>query len=249
MLGAIAVILKYLWFIAIPVGLLGIILFKWRKAHVLAEKGVALHEANAAYRVIAIAVVACAGGIGLTQLAGDINSPFFLYSGNLENTYVVAGKGVLGLFWLGLLVWVWGSQQFVTYARLILPRRAMVLLPLAKPAATLMAVIGLSLLVFYQGNRVPFAIVNQSPQAIEWVALLHEDARYRIDHIPQQQPTIHNVPVNGGGDFKIQYKLQDSDSTWQAAVPFTISEFSMGFVQLVFNQDGKLHIADRRLLR
>ncbi len=245
-----AIILKYLWFIVIPLGLAGVILFRMRKADVLAEKGVSSDEANAAYRVIAAAVVATAGGIGLVQFAGGIGSPFFLYSGNLNNGYVVAGKLVLGLFWLGFLIWVWSSRQFVTYAKLILPRKATkLLLPLAKPFATVAVMIGLSFLIFFQANRVPFAILNQSPQSIEWIAVIHQDTRYRIDEIPQQKPTIHNVPLNGSGAFKIHYKLKDSDSTWQAAVPFTISEFSMGFVQLVFNQDGKLHIFDRRVLR
>jgi hypothetical protein len=45
------------------------------------------------------------------------------------------------------------------------------------------------------------------------------------------------------------YKLKDDDNAWQAAIPFSISEFSMGFVQLVFNRDGKLQITDHRFLR
>lgn len=249
MLDAVAIVLKYLWFLVIPLGLVGVTLFKRRNAGVLAEKGVSSSEASAAYRVIAAALVVTAGGIGLVQLAGAIDSPFFLYSGNLGNVYVVAGKLVLGLFWLGLLVWAWGSRQFVTYARLMLPRKASGLLPLAKPFASLVAVIGLSLLIFYQGNRVSFAVLNLSPQSIEWVAVIHEDSRYRIDAIPHQQQTVHSVPLNGSGVFKIQYKLKDTDNIWQAAVPFPISEFSMGFVQLVFNRDGKLHVTDHRLLR
>lgn len=249
MLDAVAIVLKYLWFMVIPLGLVGVALFKRRNAGVLAEKGVSGNEANAAYRVIAAALVVTAGGIGLVQLAGGIDSPFFLYSGNLNNVYVVAGKLVLGLFWLGLLVWAWGSRQFVTYARLMLPQKASALLPLARPFASLAAVIGLSLLIFYQGNRVSFAILNLSPESIEWVAVIHEDSRYHIDAIPQQQQTVHSVPLNGSGAFKIQYKLKDKDNTWQAAIPFSISEFSMGFVQLVFNRDGKLHVTDHRLLR
>jgi len=249
MWDTVAVILKYLWFIVIPIGLMGVTLFKVRKDSVLSDKGVSSAEANAAYRMIAFAIVATAGGIGLAQLAGGIGNPFFLYSGNLSNGYVVAGKVVLGLFWLGLLVWTWGSRQFVTYAKLVLPRRARVLLPLAKPFSSLVAVIGLSFLVFYQGNRVPFAIFNLSHQPIEWVSIIHQNDSYRINDISQQKPTIRNVPLNGSGTFKIQYKLKDSDSTWQAKIPFSISEFSMGFVQLVFSRDGKLRIADHRLLR
>lgn len=249
MWDAVAIVFKYLWFIVIPIGLVGVSLFKMRNANALSEKGVSSNEANAAYRVIAIAVVTTAGGIGLVQLVGDIDSPFFLYSGNLNNVYVVAGKLVLGLFWLGLLVWAWSSSQFVTYAKLILPRKANALLTLAKPFASLVAIIGLSFLVFYQGNRVSFAILNLSPESIEWIAVIHQDSRYHIDDIPQQEQTIHSVPLNGSGAFRIQYKLKDSDNTWQAAIPFTISEFSMGFVQLVFNRDGKLHITDHRLLR
>jgi len=249
MWDVVAIFLKYLWFIVIPVGLISVTLFKLRNANVLAEKGVSNSEANAAYRVIAAAIVVTASGIGLVQLAGGINSPFFLYSGNLGNDYVVAGKAVLGLFWLGFLAWVWGSNQFTTYAKLILPRKAGVLLPLAKPFASLVVVLGLSLLIFYQGNRVPFAILNLSGQAIERIAILHQDNRYRIDEIPQQKSIVRSIPLNGSGSFKIQYKLKDSDKTWQGAIPFTISEFSMGFVQLVFSRDGKLHVLDHRLLR
>lgn len=249
MLDAVAVAVKYLWFIVIPIGIVGLTLFKMRKADVLSEKGVSSDEANAAYRVTGAAVVATAGCIGLVQFAGGINNPFFLYSSNLDNAYVVAGKLVLGLFWLGLLVWAWGSRQFVTYAKLILPRRANALLPLAKPAASLAALVGLSLLIFYKGNRVPFAILNLSPQPLEWIAVIHQDSHHRIDGIPHQEQTIRSVPLNGSGAFKIQYKLKDSDNTWQAAAPFPISEFSMGFVQLMFNRDGKLHVTDHRLLR
>lgn len=249
MSDAVAIVLKYLWFIVIPIGLVGVTVFKLRKANVLSEKGVSSSEANAAYRVIAAAVVVTAAGIGLVQLAGGIDSPFFLYSGNLNNVYVIAGKLVLGLFWLGLLVWAWGSRQFVTYAKLVLPRKANALLPLAKPFASLVAIIGLSFLIFYQGNRVSFAILNLSSQSIEWIAVIHQDSRYRIDAIPQQQQTVHSVPLNDSGAFKIQYKLKDDDNAWQAAIPFSISEFSMGFVQLVFNRDGKLQIIDHRFLR
>lgn len=249
MWDTVAFILKYLWFIVIPLGLIGVTLFKIRKANVLSEKGVSSHEANAAYRVIAVAVVFTAGGIGLVQWVGGINSPFFLYSGNLDNAYVVAGKVVLGLFWLGFLGWVWGSRQFVTYAKLVLPRKAIVLLPLAKPFASLVACAGLGLLMFYHANRVPFAISNLSPQTIEWIAIIHQDNRYLIDAIGKQNPTVISVPMKGSGAFKIQYKLKDGNSTLQAAIPFTISEFSMGFVQVVFNRDGTLQIADRRLLR
>ena len=244
-----AIILKYLWFIVIPLGLIGLILFKIRKASVLTEKGVSSAEADAAYRVIAAAIVLTAGGIGLAQLAGGIANPFFLYSGNLHNHYVVAGKVVLGLFWLGLLVWAWGSRQFMTYARLILPRKARVLLPLAKPFASLVAAVGLSFLAFYQGNRVPFAILNLSNHAIERIAIIHQNNRYPIDGIPQQTPIVRSIPLNGSSAFKIQYKLKDSDKTWQAVIPFTISEFSMGFVQLIFSRDGKLRVMDHRLLR
>ena len=249
MWGTVAIILKYLWFIVIPIGLIGVTLFKMRKASVLSEKGVSSAEANTAYRVIAAAVVLTAGGIGLAQQAGGINSPFFLYSGNLSNHYVVAGKVVLGLFWIGLLVWAWGSSQFMTYAKLLLPRKLSFLLPLAKPFASLVAVIGLSLLMFYQGNRVPFAILNLSDKSIERIAIIHQDKLYRIDGIPTQKPIIRSVPLNGSGTFNIQYKLKDSDQTWRAAIPFTISEFSMGYVQLVFGRDGKLRVADHRLLR
>lgn len=244
-----AIVLKYLWFIVIPIGLIGLALFKLRKASVLSQKGVSSTEANAAYWMIAVSIVVTAGGIGLAQLMGGINNPSFLYSGNWGNGYVVAGKVVLGLFWIGLLLWAWSSPQFMTYAKLILPRKASVLLPLAKPFASLVAAIGLSLLVFYQGNRVPFAVLNRSPQPLDWVAILHDDNRYRIDEIPQQEPTLHNIPLNGSSAFKIQYRLADSDKTWEADIPFTISEFSMGFVQLEFSRDGKLRVTDHRLLR
>ena len=249
MWDTVAIVLKYLWFIVIPIGLVCVTVFKMRKANVLSEKGVSSSEANAAYRVIAAAVVVTAAGIGLVQLAGGIDSPFFLYSGNLNNVYVIAGKLVLGLFWLGLLLWAWGSRLFVTYAKLILPRKANALLPLAKPFASLVAIIGLSFLIFYQGNRVSFAILNLSSQSIEWIAVIHQDSRYRIDAISQQQQTVLGIPLNGSGVFKIQYKLKDNDNTWQATIPFPISEFSMGFVRLVFNPDGKLHISDHLLLR
>ncbi|HVK98171.1 MAG TPA: hypothetical protein VM553_00090 [Dongiaceae bacterium] len=249
MSDAVAIVLKYLWFIVIPIGLVGVTVFKMRKANVLSEKGVSSSEANAAYRVIAAAVVVTAAGIGLVQLVGGIDSPFFLYSGNLNNVYVIAGKSVLALFWLGFLMWVWGSRQFVTYAKLVLPRKANSLLPLAKPVASLVAIIGLSFLMFYQANRVSLAILNLSPQSIEWIAVIHQDSRHRIDAIPQQQQTVHSVPLNDSGTFKIQYKMKEKDNIWQATIPFPISEFSMGFVKLVFDRDGKLHIADHLLLR
>ncbi len=244
-----AITLKYLWFIVIPAGLIGVAMLKIRKANVLAEKGISTNDADAAYRVIAAAVVFTAGGIGMVQLMGGISSPFFLYSGNLNNAYVVAGKSVLGLFWLGFLAWVWGSSQFMTYAKLILPRKLNVLLPLAKPFASLVAILGMGLLMFYQGNRVSFAISNRSQQSIEWITIIDQDSHYRIDAIDHQNPTVLSIPLNDLGTFKVRYKFKDRSQTWQAAIPFTISEFSVGFVQLVLNREEKLQVSDHRLLR
>lgn len=241
-------ILQYLWFAVIPLGLVGVTLFKRRNDDVLQEKAVTIEEANSAYLMIMFAMVATAGGIGVVQLLGNISNPFFVYSGNLENDYVLAGKIVLGLFWVGLIIWAWFSNQFTTYAKLILPRKLSGLLVLAKPFATVVAITGISFLLFYAGNKVPFLILNFQEQPVEWVKIIADDKAHQIDRIPGRQQQMHSIPINGKSQLDVQYKLPEHQNPWQASLPFEVSEFSMGYVEIIINKDGKLRIGDKRLL-
>lgn len=241
-------ILQYLWFAVIPIGLVGVTLFKRRNDVVLQEKAVTVEEANSAYLMIMFAMVATAGSIGVVQLLGNIRNPFFVYSSNLDNNYVLAGKVVLTLFWVGLIVWAWFFEQFMTYAKLILPRKLSRLLVLAKPFATVIAIIGISFLLFYSGNKVPFLILNFNEQPVEWIKIIGEDNEHQFDHIPGRQQQIHSIPIEGSTQLDIQYKLPEQENPWQASIPFKISEFSMGYVEIIINKEGQLKIGDRRLL-
>jgi hypothetical protein len=244
-----AFIFKYLWFIVIPVGLIVAALLKRRRPAVLAAKGVAAIDAERAYGFVALAMIISAAGIGSVQLMGGISNPFFLYSANLHNGYVLTAKLILVMFWLVLIIWIWRSRHFQTYAKLIVPTRYDRLLRVSKPIATVIALVGLSILAFYHGNRLLFVVTNFSTQTVEWADVINGDARYRIQPIPAQKQKSENVPLQGTSEFKLQYKMADQENPRQATVPFSIGEFSMGVIDIRITAEEQLHIGDYRMLK
>ena len=114
-------IFQYSWFIVIAVGIAFSSLFSRYSDQTLVAKGLSRAEVNSTYTTVSVTMAITAGMIGINQVIAGIQNPFYLYSPNLDNVNVLAGKGVLTSFWVAFALWVWFSRGYKIYETLVLP--------------------------------------------------------------------------------------------------------------------------------
>jgi len=240
---------QYSWFAAIIVGVLFSTLFYRVSDATLAHKGLVREEVNRAYLCISGAMAITAGIIGTVQAIANIQNPFFLYSQNLDNPYVLVAKLTLTAFWITFALWVWFSKQFNTYSRLVLPQSLYFFLKPSRAILSVIIIIGIAAIYLYPGNRLPFVVINLSHSPINWIEVSSGDSRGEIKSIKARSQKVKQITLGSNERYTLRYKLDDNPKIYGAKIPFAIGEFSVGMVQVVMDSSGQLKIIDRRLFK
>lgn len=242
-------ILSNLWFAVIPLGLLNVVFLYLRARKHLSHDPQLKRSARKAVLYLAITMGVTASTVGVIQIFGDFNNPFFIYSSNLSDPYVLAGKIVMYLFWVCVLAWAWFTDGLISYAKLLFLSVSKFQHQFLKLAATAVCAGGILVLTFYNGSAIAVVINNHNEQSVEWVKVSFEGGESRLESIESLSRVMTSIKPSKAGEVEVIYKLSDKKNPYKATMPFELSDLPMGYFEVVVTQDGKISVRDHLIFK
>lgn len=238
-------VLSHLWFAVIPLGLLNVIFLYFRARKHLSHDPELKKNARRAVYCLAVAMAVTASFVGAMQLMGGFQNPFYIYSSNLDNPYILTGKIAIYVFWVAVLVWAWFTEGLVNYTKLFFLTVKPYEQTLLRGLATLVCVGGITALTFYNGSAVAVVINNYHDAGVEWVQVDFAGGESRLGAIEPDSRAMTTIKPQHTGEVSVTYKLLSAENAYRARMPFQLGDISMGFVELSVTEDGKLGVRDR----
>lgn len=242
-------ILSNLWFAVIPLGLLNVIFLYLRARKHLSHDPQLRKSARKAVLYLAISMGITASTVGILQIFGEFNNPFFIYSNNLSDPYVLAGKIVIYLFWAGVLIWAWFTDGLISYAKLLFLSVSKFQHHFLKLAATAVCAGGILVLTFYNGSAIAVVINNHNEQSVEWVKVSFEGGESKLESIESLSRVITSIKPSKAGDVEVIFKMADQKNPYKAKMPFELSDIPMGYFEVAVTQEGKISVKDRLIFK
>ena len=94
-----------------------------------------------------------------------------------------------------------------------------------------------------------FVIINLSQTPIDWLEVTNQNEKIKVEDVKARSQKLRTMTVSPNPDYTLQYKLNNKDKVYGAAIPFPIGEFSMGMVQVLIDSKGNLKVIDRRIFK
>ena len=237
-------LLNYSWFIVIPFGLINVVFVYWRALSHLNRNELLKRRAFIAAVSVAVALSVTSLLVGTIQLMGGFENPFYVYSVDISNPYILAGKLVLLLFWVIVLVWSWLTDGLISYAKLFFFPMTALQKTLARWGATCVALFGIAILALYHGSAIPIIVNNYNGEAVEWITLQYEGGETTIKSINPKTRAVMSIKPNRVSTLNVSFKLVGQDSANQANLPLVLSDVAMGYIDLFVTKEGQLGLGE-----
>ena len=239
-----SVILDHLWFSIIPFGLINVAFVYWRALPHLNRNALLKRRAFIAAITVAVTLSATSLLVGSIQIMGGFANPFYIYSVDIANPYVLAGKLVLFLFWITVLVWSWFTDGLISYAKLFFFPMTALQKKFVKLSATGAAVVGVAVLALYHGSAIPIIVNNYNGQAVEWITLKYEGGATTLQSIEPKTRAVMSIKPNRVSTLSVSFKLQGQNQASQARLPIELSDVAMGYIDLFVTKEGQLGLGE-----
>ena len=237
-------LLDYLWFIVIPFGLINVAFVYWRALSHLNRNALLKQRAFIAAVTVAVALSVTSLLVGSIQLMGGFENPFYIYSADISNPYVLSGKLVILVFWITVLVWSWFTDGLTSYAKLFFFPMTALQKKLAKLGATGGALIGIAILGFYHGSAIPVIVNNYNGETVEWITLKYEGGETTLKLIDPKTRAVMSIKPNRVSALSVSFKLVGQARANKANLPLVLSDVAMGYIDLFVTKEGQLGLGD-----
>jgi hypothetical protein len=101
------IVFKYFWLLAVLVGLLNFAIMRGRVEALAIKRPELKHETRQVLIGYLLALTVPFFLLGILQLAGGYESPFFIFQENLNNPFVIASITVMVVWWAIIAYWVY----------------------------------------------------------------------------------------------------------------------------------------------
>lgn len=237
-------ILIYSWFVIIPFGLINVVFVYWRALTHLNRNALLKRRALIAAVTVAVAMSVVALLVGSIQIMGGIENPFYIYSSDLSNPYVLWGKLVVLGFWVTVLVWSWVTDGLTSYAKLFFFPMTALQKRFVKISATGIALGGIALLGLYHGSAVPVIVNNYNGETVEWITIQYAGGKTTLNTINSKTRAVMSIKPNKVSPLTVSFKLKGQESAGKAELPLVLSDVAMGYINLYVTKEGQLGLGE-----